>query len=336
MPRPPKKYSVPQPIEPINLEELKFWLRILEEHMIFVKGCINCEDTNILQELDNFHKEFCALRARAEKNPTGKRFLDLVGEAQATAKELVKFQRHLLCLVLTCKLSGCNYPLFLDHITRETEYVIGLLEKIKECKPLTLQLSKAEEEVFWVRIMADHTKFICHLLDPSERNLIKEVTSFSTEFDDLFLQGKDFASMLHCCACPVPSFARYSQDVCVSTMRLRDFKKAAYEMIKECKLLGIMPALLADHVRREADHFLMILSMIDRGILKEADCEDELEDYVQDEDEIEEIKDMGLDEFSENCKEPQFDEDEEEDELPILKKSPKYKWGDKWPKPLGR
>ena len=336
MPRSPKKYSVPQPIEPLNLEELKFWLHILEEHILFVKAGIPCEETEILQELDNFYKELGAFCARADKNPTGKKFLELVNEVLATVRELVRFQRHLLCLILTCELAGCNYPLFLDHITREAEYVIELLEKMKECKSLTLQVSTAEEEVFWIRLMANHANFICHLLDPSERNLIETARDFSMEFDTLFLQGKDFVSMLTCCSCPVPSFLRYSQDVRVSTVRLRDFKKAAYDMIKECKLLSLMPAEMADHIRREADHFLMILSMIDRGILKEVTSEELPEDEMPQAENIKSMEECESVAAHKKCQKFELDDDEEEDDLPMVKKPPKYKWGDKWPKPLGR
>ena len=38
-------------------------------------------------------------------------------------------------------------------------------------------------------------------------------------------------------------------------------------MVENCRIASILPALLADHVRREADHFLMILTMMEKGLI---------------------------------------------------------------------
>ena len=169
--------------------------------------------------------------------------------------------------MLECKLGGWNFPLLLDHMAREAEYFMRLLEKIKCAKDAVSGGTKALENVFWLRGMADHAKFISHLLDPSEYNLIDTANAFSEEFDHLYLQGRDFSSMLHCYH-EVSSFKRFMQDVRAATVRLRDFKCAAEEMILECRLVGLIPAQLADHVRREADHFLMLLNIMEKGITK--------------------------------------------------------------------
>jgi hypothetical protein len=42
-------------------------------------------------------------------------------------------------------------------------------------------------------------------------------------------------------------------------MQIRDFKSAATELIGDCELLSIIPELLADHVRREADRFIQTM-----------------------------------------------------------------------------
>jgi hypothetical protein len=44
--------------------------------------------------------------------------------------------------------------------------------------------------------MADHAKFILHLLDPSERQFIEQANSFSVLFDQKRLQALDLKSML--------------------------------------------------------------------------------------------------------------------------------------------
>jgi len=260
-------YMVPEPLEPLNLEEVKFWIRIMEEHALFIKSGLPCDQEDFIDDAQAFYQEFESLRVRAERLQNDKKFMELVTDTQALLKEFYTFKRDLLHRMLECKLGGYNFPLLLDHMAREAEYFMRLLDKIKNGKVALSGGAKAQENVFWLRIMADHAKFISHLLDPSERNLIQTANSFSQEFDDLYLQGRDFSSMLQ--GYPeVASFKRFLQDVRAAVLRIRDFKRAAEEMIRECRLVGLIPALLADHVRREADHFLLILTMMEKGIMK--------------------------------------------------------------------
>lgn len=282
------------PVPPLNMEEVKFWLEIMREHALFIKMGLPCESTSLISEAESFYKEFGALYNRAEKIASEKKFVELVDNALDTVAEFLRFKRHLLQQVLLCKLIGNNPPLFLDHMAREAEYVLALFGKIKECHSKNYHLSKARENVFWLRIMADHTKFIEGHIDPSERIIMNMVRDFSTEFDNLFLQANDFYSMLqHPSQLPLvtvsskkkckkkhqyttttclphlnpPVYGRFIHDVRSATLRLRDFKKALYNMVENCRIASILPALLADHVRREADHFLMILTMMEKGLI---------------------------------------------------------------------
>lgn len=262
-------YMVPEPLEPLNLEEVKFWLKIMAEHAAFIKSGLPCDKEDLIDEAQSFYQEFEALSVRAERLPNDKKFMELVNDSQCLLKEFYTFKRNLLHCMLECKLSGYNFPLLLDHMAREAEYFMRLLDKIKNGKTALSGSAKAQENVFWLRIMADHAKFISHLLDPSERNLIDTANGFSQEFDNLYLQGRDFSSMLQ--GHPeVASFKRFLQDVRAAVLRIRDFNRAAEEMIEECRLVGLIPALLADHLRREADHFLLILAMMEKGVVKMA------------------------------------------------------------------
>ena len=52
----------------------------------------------------------------------------------------------------------------------------------------------------------------------------------------------------------------------VSVVSLRDFKKTARDLIEACKIKSNIPALLADHVYREADHFLHLIDAFDEHL----------------------------------------------------------------------
>lgn len=366
MPRPRVANEKRQPIPPLNLEEMKFWLRIMEEHAQFIKAGLPCDSVALIGEADDFQQEFAALLAQAERVQNQQQFGELVGNTQAVVDDLFRYIRRLLHLVLTCQLLGNNFALFLDHLSRETEYFMILLATMGSGQTL-YQAAGAREAAFWLRLMADHSAFISHRLDPSERSLQETADDFTGEFDELYLQGRDFVSMLRGETDEVPSFRRFLQDVRVSTIRLRDFKRAAETLIAECRLIGIIPALMADHVRREADHFLLVLAILEKSAFAPFTKVGELE-YV-DLEEHAQIPSPSQESFAAAVgddlvsankpghygDEDDEDGDEEEEpddrvpvqpeppELPLPPKAPeppgpkppKYKWSGKWPRPLG-
>jgi hypothetical protein len=264
MPRPMVVNAKRQPVPPLNLEEFKFWLRIMEEHALFIKAGLPCDNVALQGEADTFAQELAALGARADAIQSPRKFAELVADAQTVVGDFYRFKRQLLHLVLTCQLAGCNFALVLDHLSREAEYFLQLLGTLAGGQPL-YQVTGAREVAFWLRLMADHADFISHRLDPSERPLVETADNFAGEFDELYLQGRDFVSMLRGETGEVPSFRRFLQDVRVSTLRLRDFKRAAEALAAECKLVGLVPPLWADHLRREADHFLLVLSILEKS-----------------------------------------------------------------------
>lgn len=373
MPRPPIYQKGAKAMPSAQLEEVKFWLAIMQEHTVFIRAGIPAEHTDLINEAKNFYQELGALRARADKMQTEKKFMELVNDAQSVITELLKFKRQLLHLAMTGRLDGCNPPLFYDHVAREAEYVLQLLEEIKKYNAACRAMSKAQEVAFWLRLMAEHARFIVQRLDPSERNLVGTAAGFAEEFDQLYLQGKDYVSMLRGYNRDVPAFHRFLQDTRVATLQLRDFKKAVMAMVEEQRLLGTIPALLADHVRREADHFLVVLAMLEKGLKTYMESDEigfgselaieDTESVLADSDcatltptsadigpcSSEDVDDACSEELI--CPQPNcdddfetddcLDDDEIDDDADILltlppQKETKYKWTGKWPRPLGQ
>lgn len=361
MPRPRVVNDKRQPIPPLNLEELKFWLRIMEEHAQFIRAGLPCDSVALISEVDNFQQEFASLRAQAEQVQGPRQFAAFVDDVQAVVSEFYRYKRRLLHMVLTCQLLGSNFALMLDHMSREAEYFLLLLSAMGSDRPL-YQTAGAREVAFWLRLMAEHSEFIYHRLDPSERSLLETAGEFADEFDDLYLQGRDFVSMLRGETDEIPSFRRFLLDARVSTIRLRDFKRAAETLIVECRLIGLIPALLADHVRREADHFLLVLAIMEKGTFVPFTQDEEIEyadleesvviaaphpggaavavaaaelansaaGYYEDEDDYDDDREYVTPETTELSEAPEPPRQE-----PSSGKPAKYKWSGKWPRPLG-
>lgn len=249
-----------------NMQEIRFWLRIMKEHSLFIKLGLPCDQEEAIQEAERFYTLFENLERRSCTIKNDASFRKFIDDVKVAVTNIFCFKRHLLHLYIECRIIGSNnYPLLLDHISREAMYFLKILKKVHDGKMEFPIDSIVSENVFWLRIMADHVKFIRGLLDPSERELVAQADAFSNEFDQLQLHARDLDSMLWHFR-PNNDFVRFEDTVEKATIRLRDFKAAANELLENCAALALFPPLLADHVRREADHFLEILNLIESDL----------------------------------------------------------------------
>lgn len=242
-----------------RLEEARFWSRILQEHALFIKLGLPADQIELREEAQAFIDRFMELRRALNRvsRLEGRLLDDLINAVKA----IIEFKAKLLRKLIQCRAEpGSNYPLLLDHIRREAERFLELLQMPVPQDPLTMLL---EQEVFWLRIMKEHIEFIIHLLDPSERELINQAEESRGVFSRLLETARDFESMAKTRPRSFNTALRFTQDVINNTTALRDFKAAAFELAKLCEILGIVSTpLLLDHVRREADKFLDELNIL--------------------------------------------------------------------------
>lgn len=252
-----------------SLDEIRFWSRIMKEHSLFLKLGFRCEDTQLIREADHFFAVFEEIERRshaftAAEDPNQiKRFNEEVHNA---ASHIWAFKRKVLGLILRCQMPGAsNFPLLVDHVSREAFYFRNRLEELNLGRLEPLPDAIIDENVFFLRIMADHAKFIGHLLDPSERQLVEQARNFSHDFDQLLFQARDLDSMRPQSQ-TVPLLDQFLDQNRVSVKSLRDFKKTAKDLIDACRIKSIIHPLLADHVFREAERFLFIIDMLEANL----------------------------------------------------------------------
>ena len=107
-----------------------------------------------------------------------------------------------------------------------------------------------EMEKFWNRIMMEHALFIRGLLDPTEEELVEKADAFAKDYCRLLEEAKrqDCKAM-----------NKLTMETLETTKRYRDFKETGTEGITGCEIRSIILPLLADHVLREANHYLRLL-----------------------------------------------------------------------------
>lgn len=170
----------------------------------------------------------------------------------ATAS-LANFKENLLNDVLSCKLFTLNYPLLIDHILREAHLFLNSLIKLQNRTVVDLSQEAVENEAFWNRIMAEHSKFIRGFLDPTEEQLIDTADKFGKEFDVLTKE----ALALHNQIAPLPQVTMESRQ---ATAELKNFNQQGTQGLLECKIRSIILPLLGDHVLRESARYLRLLN----------------------------------------------------------------------------
>lgn len=254
-----------KPYECLNMRRVQFWLRIMKEHALFMKLGFACSDTELIREAEEFFNVFEDLEKRLCSVKCDEEFMGFVNTIAVAVKNIFCFKRHVLHLLIECKIGGYNYPLLIDHISREAMYFLKILQKIQDGDMQNPVDSIVSDNVFWLRHMADHARFIVGLLDPSERGFVEQANAFAVQFEQLQLQARDLDSMLwH--YCPNNDLIRFEKDVTRATVQLRDFKETARNLISSCRVISLIPPLLADHVLREAEYFLEVLEEIQQDI----------------------------------------------------------------------
>ncbi len=162
---------------------------------------------------------------------------------------LIGFKEAILREVNSCRLYTANYPLLIQHILREAKLYRSILEELRRNKCIS-ENSLREKEDFWNQIMMEHALFIRGLLDPTENQLIETADGFAAEYAELL----ELAKSRDCKASE--NLTRKSLE---ETLRYREFKTAGAEGILGCQIASLILPLLADHVLREANHYIRIL-----------------------------------------------------------------------------
>lgn len=159
---------------------------------------------------------------------------------------LISFKETILKKVLCGEMFTANYPLLIEHIIREAKLYREYIECLEKNGYLDNQSMK-EVECFWNRIMMEHAMFIRGLLDPSENELFDSADMFADDYCELLNKCRDEQNN---------TMKSASLEL---TQKLRDFKTAGVRGIEQCEIRSIILPLLADHVLREANHYIRLL-----------------------------------------------------------------------------
>ena len=162
---------------------------------------------------------------------------------------LISFKEEILREVTGCRLYTTNYPLLIEHILREAKLYRQMISELEQRGRITAP-DLRNLEIFWNQIMMEHAQFIRGLLDPTECDLMEKAGGFAEDYCRLLEEARrqDRKAMNALTARTLQTTKQYQQ-----------FKTAGTEGITGCEIRSVILPLLADHVLREANHYLRIL-----------------------------------------------------------------------------
>lgn len=180
---------------------------------------------------------------------------------------LINFKEAILREVKNGNLFTSNYPLLIQHILREARlYRETVMECMRGRRFSMRQL--CETEMFWNQIMMEHAWFIRGLLDPCEEELIDTADGFANTYCELLKAAREQDAIAAECnprdRNAVDAVTHDCDDLrkksLEETLKYQQFKTAGTEGILKLKIDSIILPLLADHVLREANHYIRLLN----------------------------------------------------------------------------
>ncbi|HHW69527.1 MAG TPA: DUF2935 domain-containing protein [Tenericutes bacterium] len=162
---------------------------------------------------------------------------------------LISFKERIINEMINCKIFTVNYPLLIEHILREAKLYRSYLMLLEKGEDIDT-VDEKQTELFWNQIMMEHALFIRGLLDPTENDLINTSNDFAKEYGQLLVEANNMSDA---------TIESIKNKTLEETLRYRDFKKAGTKGLDACQIKSIILPLLADHVLREANHYLRIL-----------------------------------------------------------------------------
>lgn len=171
------------------------------------------------------------------------------------AYSVAEFMEKVYQDVIHCRLYTTKMPSIYAHQRRETLNYITLLRRLQNHQWLDPYSSIAETEKFWNYNMMVHAEAMRQQLDFSERAMIKKANDLAQRFHQLVSKFPDDK--------PSISLGQMTSESRRAVLAIRDFKAASTDMLLACQLKGVMSALLTDHLLRETNYYLRIIS---RGV----------------------------------------------------------------------
>jgi hypothetical protein len=240
--------------------DARFATDIMAEHGIFFALLMPPEVAEgERQQALQFSERFAQLHNRIDVAPPPER-----GDLQRFTREVVEAMKPFIEYKATLgdaqrngTLRSLVWPLFFDHTRHEAERWSRRLEQLGGGES---ELDRNEVSEFWDNIMEEHARFVVHLLDPDEFQVIQKAAEASRVFARLGAGGPGGAAAAFLAepGTVAKALTEHPETSAVlsAAETILDFKTQTARDVEAARIKSIIDPRLADHVRREALKFV--------------------------------------------------------------------------------
>ena len=240
--------------------DARFAVEIMAEHAFFFALLMPPElAAQERADAQRFHKTFTALLERIKESgpPDPSSLKPFAAGVVEEIRPFIEYKARLGEAQTDGSLRSLVWPMFFDHTRREAERWTRRLEQVALGES---EFDKKEVSHFWTEIMDEHARFVAHLLDPDEFELIETCMKTSRVFCDLHKGGMHgVASALMDEPGTVANSLMQNPEtnaILSAAQTILDFKTKTARDIEGSRIKSIIDPRLADHVRREALKFV--------------------------------------------------------------------------------
>lgn len=240
--------------------DARFAVDIMAEHAVFFSLLMppeTCEAER--KEANRFVEIFTNLYKEIDSaQPSSGELKSFVRKVTEEIKPFIEYKARLGEAQASGRLRSLVWNLFFDHTRHEAERWTRRLETLGKGES---EFDRDEVGTFWTNIMDEHCRFVAHLLDPDEYELIETCMSTSRVFRDLHEHGSVGGAVVALAHEPTTVAGSLIDNpetnaILSAAETVLDFKTKAVRDIEAARIKSIIDPRLADHVRREALKFV--------------------------------------------------------------------------------
>ena len=255
--------TVPNPTVAI-LDEHRFWLQILGDHLRFMELSLHVGETELLQRVADLQAIADTLLQEARAGPgagprTQPQPTDLTARALEFGLQVKVLKKEILTRHLVGKVNIHLAPTFLNHMLNELDEYLDLLDTYTKMGEIFVK-HPLEYHNLWLPDGAGHAESIACNLDDVERDLRTRAHVCKKMFEDLFHKTHEFIGYLRTDLATFPALDRLTRTADFEMKLFVRLLQEISQMKVDHTVLSTLNPLIVDHMLREECYYLKKLA----------------------------------------------------------------------------
>lgn len=253
-----------------TLTEHRFWLQIMGDHARFIFSSLYPNETIHLQRSQDFIISFDKIHEQVNNSSDSKELEFIIGQIYQLILQFREYKLFLLSLILKADIKIHLSPSLINDMINELDEYITILHIINNNKQILFH--PIHYHLLWLTDAIGHTASVKANLDQTEKELIRQLDKYETQFTNLLLKASNMSGYLRTQVESFPSFTRLNKQAETLISSFKDVLEDLRDQRMDGQILGSLSPLMADHMAREECYYLMKLSQT-AGLTKRSDCD---------------------------------------------------------------